>query len=103
MPILYLQSGRGNSPPAQAQQSAAVVPSPAPNQAQPQSAQAGSGGGRPGWQIAVIVVAVVVGVFLAVNAVLLPYCLVSSVLASLIALPCPPLPVVSACRPVKEQ
>ena len=71
-----MQSGQSPAPPAQAQQSGAAVPSPAPNQGSPQSAQAGSGG-RPGWQIAVIVIAVVVGVFLAVNAVLIPYVLVS--------------------------
>jgi len=73
---LNMQRNQSPSPPpAQAQQSGAVVPSPAP-----QSPQAGSGGGRPGWQIAVIVIAVVLGVFLAVNAVLIPVMLVSNVL-----------------------
>ncbi len=76
-PECCMQRPQGTSSPAQAQQSGAVVPSPAPNQASPQSASAGAEGGRPGWQIAVIVIAVVVGVFLAVNAVLIPYMLVS--------------------------
>ena len=68
------------------------MPSPAPvssASAQPQSSGAGSGGGRPGWQIAVIVVAVIVGVFLAANAVLIPYLLVSLKLqSSFLALQC---------------
>ena len=73
------QPPTGGSPsPVQGQQSGAAVPSPAPEQAtgQPQSAQAGSSGRRPGWQIAVIVIAVVVGVFLAITAVLVPFGLV---------------------------
>ncbi len=56
--------------PAQQTPSGSVVPVP--------ESSGGSGGGRPAWQIAVIVIAVLVGVFIAVNVVYWSWFLVRS-------------------------
>ncbi len=63
-------SGIAVPAPASQTPSGNVVPVPAPS--------GGGGSGRPAWQIAVIVIAVLVGVFLAVNAVYWTWFCVSS-------------------------
>ena len=99
-------SGSAPAPSAGSAATGAPAPSPdlavagapaSPDLAAAQPQQAGGGGGRPGWQLGVIVAAVLAGLVLAICVVFVPYIMVRR--------GTPPLPqrsLVLTSRPAQE-